>query len=383
MDKIGRNLHQNQNHPLGIIKSMVEDYCNQYAKTKNQPEFKIVDSLAPIVDTKSCFDDLRVAPDHVSRRPSDTYYLTKDMVLRTHTSAHQTEQLRAGQRAFLCSGDVYRRDEVDKSHYPVFHQMEGVRIFRSSDVPLKAHMSPSEASLVAKLFAEEDMKQLLSELARHLFGKNTEIRWRDDYFPFTEPSFELDVFFNGSWMEVLGCGVMHDEVMRCGGLHPLSCSDNISAIKQSGEFDVGWAFGIGLERLAMVLFDIPDIRLFWSNDPRFLSQFSAGKVTKFSPYSKHPHCYKDVSFWLPQALGNRQSPFHSNDVYELIREVAGDMVEEVQLFDQFLNKKTGRQSHAYRVNYRHMDRSLTNEEVDAIQVVVRKELVSKLGVELR
>lgn len=204
------------------------------------------------------------------------------------------------------------------------------------------------------------MKSILTGLAVHLFG-DVEMRWREDYFPFTTPSFELDIFFNGDWMEVLGCGVIHDLVMANAQKPALT----------------GWAFGVGLERLAMVLFGIPDIRLFWSQDERFTSQFKAGKISKFQPYSKYPFCYKDVSFWLPQ------SGLHPNDVYELIRGIAGDLVERVELFDQFENKKTGRTSHAYRVTYRHMDRSLTNEEVDAIQESVREQLASKLQVTLR
>lgn len=102
----------------------------------------------------------------------------------------------------------------------------------------------------------------------------------------------------GEWMEVLGCGVIHQEVMQnahMGHKH-------------------GWAFGLGLERLAMVLFDIPDIRLFWSDDVRFTSQFEDGKINKFVPYSKYPMCYKDVSFWLPKV---EDQAFHQNDVYEV------------------------------------------------------------------
>ena len=87
---------------------------------------------------------------------------------------------------------------------------------------------------------------------------------------------------------------------------------------------MGWAFGLGLERLAMILFDIPDIRLFWSNDSRFLSQFSSGKITKFKSFSKFPACYKDVSFWCP-------NEWHDNDFFELVREVAQDLVEDVRL----------------------------------------------------
>ncbi len=138
------------------------------------------------------------------------------------------------------------------------------------------------------------MKGILTGLAKHLFG-DVQMRWREDFFPFTDPSFELEIFFNGDWLEVLGCGVIHDQVMKNANKAELT----------------GWAFGLGLERLAMVLFAIPDIRLFWTQDERFSKQFKAGKITTFVPYSKFPFCYKDVSFWLPD------SGLHPNDVYEV------------------------------------------------------------------
>ncbi len=109
----------------------IENYCNQYAQRENQSGFHVFDNLLPIVDTKSCFDDLRVDTNHVSRSTTDTYYVDEQHVLRTHTSAHQTHFIAQGIPAFLCSGDVYRRDEIDASHYPVFHQMEGVRIYEA------------------------------------------------------------------------------------------------------------------------------------------------------------------------------------------------------------------------------------------------------------
>jgi len=379
LSKVGQKLHLREHHPLQIVKKRIEEYCLAYGEKKGwgAANFAIFDDLSPLVDTKSCFDDLRVKPDHVSRRPSDTYYCTNELVLRTHTSAHQSQFIAQGVPAFLCSGDVYRRDEIDASHYPVFHQMEGVRIFDE-------HTDKKDI--------ERDLKEILTGLAVHLFGQ-VEMRWREDYFPFTEPSFELDIFFNDAWIEVLGCGVIHDEVMALAGARNGSSTSRIGQKK-------GWAFGLGLERLAMVLFAIPDIRLFWTQDERFHSQFrppsssssssSAAvaqhqKRIKFVPYSKYPLCYKDVSFWLPSTSKQEEQgkPFHSNDVYEIIRSLAGDLVERVELFDQFVNKKTQRTSHAYRVTYRHMDRSLTNEEVDEIQFAVRKELVDKLAVELR
>jgi phenylalanyl-tRNA synthetase alpha chain len=278
--------------------------------------------------------------------------VSADKVLRCHTSAHQAELLRTKQPAFLVTGDVYRRDSIDATHYPVFHQMEGVRIY--SPVDWEA------AGLEATAFAEKELKSALEGLAKHLFG-DVECRWVDAYFPFTEPSFELEIFFNGKWMEVLGCGVMEQVILD----------------KNYGEGHKAWAFGLGLERLAMVLFDIPDIRLFWSDDERFLKQFKAGDLrAKFKSYSKFPPCYKDMAFWV--------SPeFTENNLCELVRGIGGDLVEEVQLIDNFTNPKTQRTSHCYRITYRSMERSLTDDEINELQARVRQGVSEELKVELR
>ena len=146
---------------------------------------------------------------------------------------------------------------LHNSHLPslpslFFLSCPGVRIFDESEV-------------LADDTIEAELKDLLTGLARHLFGKDTEIRWRDDYFPFTHPSFELDVYFNGNWMEVLGCGVIHPEVLANAGL--IDNNSNNSAIDTSNTPSTnrrmrGWAFGLGLERLAMVLFSIPGMILY-------------------------------------------------------------------------------------------------------------------------
>jgi phenylalanyl-tRNA synthetase alpha chain len=213
-------------------------------------------------------------PDHVSRSPNDTYYVTSSTVLRCHTSAHQAETLRSGLEAFLITGDVYRRDSIDATHYPVFHQMEGVRIFEEKEWQAAGATDGTD-------YAAKDLKASLEGLAKHLFG-DVECRWLDAYFPFTEPSYELEIFFNGKWLEVLGCGVMQQSILE--GNSPT----NVSGVPRRA-----WAFGLGLERLAMVLFDVPDIRLFWSGDDRFLRQFKAGDLkARFKSYSKFPPCYK-------------------------------------------------------------------------------------------
>lgn len=347
-DKMGSNLHLQPNHPLNLIKQAIYDYMNK----KIPNTFRTFDDLYPIVSCKANFDDILIPADHVSRSPNDTYYVNSDTVLRCHTSAHQAELLRAGNSAFLVTGDVYRRDSIDATHYPVFHQMEGVRIFKEEDW--------TTAGMTATEYVEKELKSTLEGLATHLFGQ-VECRWVDAYFPFTSPSFELEIFFNGKWLEVLGCGVMEQSIL-------------------DGNYKPGykaWAFGLGLERLAMVLFEVPDIRLFWSNDQRFLSQFAANKLsTRFKPYSKFPMCYKDIAFWI--------SPeFTENNFCELVRGIGGDLVEEVVLLDKFTNPKTNKTSNCFRIVYRSMDRSLTDEEINALQEKVRTTVADQLKVQLR
>ncbi|KAG8048853.1 hypothetical protein GUJ93_ZPchr0009g1219 [Zizania palustris] len=345
--KIGLQLHRSGNHPLGILKNTIYDYFDKNFSGK----FNKFDDLCPLVSVKQNFDDVLVPADHVSRSYNDTYYVDAQTVLRCHTSAHQAELLRDGHTHFLVTGDVYRRDSIDSTHYPVFHQMEGFRVFSPDDW--------SDSGMDGTAYAAADLKKTLEGLARHLFGA-VEMRWVDTYFPFTNPSFELEIYFQDDWLEVLGCGVTEQEILKSNGR-----TDHVA-----------WAFGLGLERLSMVLFDIPDIRLFWSNDQRFTSQFSEGKLgVKFKPFSKFPPCYKDMSFWINEE-------FTENNLCEVVRGIAGDLVEEVKLIDNFTNKK-GMTSHCYRIAYRSMERSLTDEEINDMQWNVREEVKNKLKVELR
>jgi phenylalanyl-tRNA synthetase alpha chain len=385
--KLGVQLHRQPNHPLHIITQTIHEYFRGLPAEGEEEEqkgsnsndnnngFGLYDDLSPMVTTRAAFDSLRIPADHPSRAKTDTYYLSPNVVLRPHTSAHQVDLLTedgssSGSSRFLVAGDVYRRDEIDKSHYPVFHQMEGVQLFRQSDPD----------------FVQRHLQQTLEGLARHLFGPDIAMRWVDAYFPFTHPSLELEIYYDNAWMEVLGCGVIHPQILMNAGR--ISSLDDTST--------TGWAFGLGLERLAMVLFNIPDIRLFWSRDDRFLSQFQSGKIVTFQPYSKFPPVYKDVSFWLPRtggtaangdgsgaAVATAAAAFHANDVYEVIRNVGGDWIEQVSLLDEFVHPKSGRVSHCYRVTWRSMDRSLTNEEIDALQEKVREQVSKELGAELR
>ncbi len=209
----------------------------------------------PDIETEwHCFDALNTAPDHPARNEQDTFYLPDGRLLRTHTS---TVQIRAMESApppirVIAPGAAYRRDEVDATHSAQFHQIEGLYVDENVTVA--------------------DLKGTLEFFLRELFGPETAIRFRPHYFPFTEPSLEIDVKSKAlksgeKWMEVCGCGMVHPAVF-----------ERVNEARRDQAYDPekwsGFAFGLGMDRLAMQLFDIPDIRLFAQNDLRFLRQFA-------------------------------------------------------------------------------------------------------------
>jgi phenylalanyl-tRNA synthetase alpha chain len=209
----------------------------------------------PDVETEwHCFDALNTPADHPARNEQDTFYLPDGRLLRTHTS---TVQIRTMQSApppirVIAPGAAYRRDEVDATHSAQFHQIEGLYV--DQDVTVA------------------DLKGALEFFMRELFGPDTAVRFRPHFFPFTEPSFEIDVRSKAlksgeRWIEVAGSGMVHPAVF-----------EEVNESRGDDAYDpekwTGYAFGLGMDRLAMILFDIPDIRLFAQNDLRFLEQFA-------------------------------------------------------------------------------------------------------------
>lgn len=147
---------------------------------------------------------------------------------------------------------------------------------------------------------------------------------------------------------------------------------------------IGFAFGLGLERLAMIIYEIPDIRLFWSNDSGFLAQFNENELHrnfKYKSVSQFPQCSNDLSFWLPTEL--TFDTFSLNDVYDAVRNVGGDIIEQVIALDKFTHPKTKRNSLTVRIIYRHMERTLTQDEVNKVHSDIADELISKYNVKIR
>ncbi len=327
--KINRKLHNQQNHPIEIMKRRIYDYFNKL----DECDFVMFDELDPIVSTIDNFDRLLIPENHPARSKSDTYYLNEKQVLRTHTSAHQSELLSKGYTQFLAVGDVYRKDEIDARHFPIFHQVEVVKLI------------DNDAN------EEVELKKLLSGLVEYLFP-NHEYRYNHDYFPFTNPSYEIEVKHNDKWIEILGCGVMQNQILE---------DSNPSIAKHKK----GIAAGFGLDRLVMIFCDIPDIRYLWSQHKRFTDQYADGKLNKFQPYSELPSQYKDLSFYIPnQEIENNINInikwSDENDFFEIIRNHIGDIVEKVELIDQYMNNKTNKYSRTYRITYSPNDPNITN-----------------------
>jgi len=209
----------------------------------------------PDIETEwHCFDALNTPADHPARNEQDTFYLPDGRLLRTHTSTVQIRTMESASPPIrvIAPGAAYRRDEVDATHSAQFHQIEGLYVDEKVSVA--------------------DLKGTLEFFLRELFGADTAVRFRPHYFPFTEPSFEIDVKSSAlkggeQWVEVCGCGMVHPAVFEAVNQ---SRSDNA----YDPEKWTGFAFGLGMDRLAMILFDIPDIRLFAQNDLRFLRQFA-------------------------------------------------------------------------------------------------------------
>ena len=233
-------------HPLSIVQEDLIDIFRSMG-------FDVVDG--PEVETDYyCFEALNVPKDHPARDMQDTFYLGENLLLRTQTSAAQIRVMegRKPPIRIVCPGRVYRADDLDATHSPIFHQMEGL--------------------VVDKGITMCDLKGCLEQFVHEIYGPETQVRFRPSFFPFTEPSVEVDVSCSAcggkgcrvckgaGWIEILGAGMVHPRVLEGCGIDP--------------EVYTGFAFGIGVDRLTTTRYKISDIRLLFENDQRFLEQFN-------------------------------------------------------------------------------------------------------------
>ena len=314
-------------------------------------------NVPEIIPYDVSFDLFNFPKNHPARNPSDTYFVDKNHVLRTHTTVmwyyhlnlpEVKGKIKKGESVGAYSyGKVYRKDEIDRQHMNVFHQMDGWYLCRRKN----------------RIININDLKEVLTEIARAIFGKDIKYRFNTDEFPYTDPSIEMEIKISDRWIEVLGAGVVRKVVLKNLGVDPKEYN--------------GWAFGFGLERLAILSMDLPDIRLLWSQDERVKKQLRLGN--KFQEVSKFPPVTRDISFIVDKK-------FVPNDYFDLIRDLGGDLVEEVRLLDKYSNPKkfgTDKLSYTYRIIYRKSDRTLLSAEVDKIQKKIYNKTAQRFNAELR
>lgn len=319
-------------------------------------DFDVI-KIPEIVPTSVSFDLFDFPPDHPARSRSDTYFIGDDYVLRTHTTVMwyywlnepevKSKIAKGKSVGALSYGKVYRKDEIDRNHMNVFHQMDGWYLCQKAE----------------RVITSEDLKDVLGEIARAVFGADVKYRFNEDRFPYTNPSLEMEIERGGKWVEVLGSGVVKESVLKNLGVDP-------------NEYN-GWAFGFGLERLAIVSMELPDIRLLWSNDERVRRQLRLGN--KYKEVSKFPPIIRDISFIV-------NKDFVPNNYFDLIRDIGGDLVEEVRLLDKYENEdKFGpdKVSYTYRIIYRSNERTLETKEIDPLQDKIYQETQAQFGAEMR
>lgn len=329
-------------------------------KITESPDFKNFDTIEvpEIVSTDVAFDLFDFPSTHPARSKSDTYYTDDNHILRTHTTVmwyyylHNEEikkKIENGEDVGCLSyGKVYRKDEIDRRHMNVFHQIDGW------------YLTPR----TKKEITLEDLKDVLVKIVQALFGSEVKYKFMEETFPFTHPSIEIEVEINGKWVEVVGSGVVKGKVL-----------ENLGVDSQKYN---GWAFGFGLERLAIIGMELPDIRLLWSDDERVKKQLKLGTI--FKEVSKYPAIVRDISFLVDKAN------FAPNDYFDLVRDVVGDMAEEMALVDEYENEAkfgAGKKSYAYRITYRALDRTLTDAEVNEIHKKLEEETTKVFGATVR
>lgn len=319
-------------------------------------DFDVVD-IPKIVTVKDDFDLLNTPADHPSRRDTDTYYLDSTHILRTQMTVMWPYYFRDkevlarlekdGEVGSLSPGIVFRKDEIDRKHFPAFHQTDFLYVCRKDK----------------RIIALEELQKVQADAVKAIFG-DIEFRFLVDTFPFTDPSTQVEINWNGNWIEITGAGLVHPQCLRNFGLDP-----NIYN---------GWAGTFGLDRVAMIKMDIPDIRILWSEDRRITSQFK-DIDSKFKEVSKYPSTVRDISFIVDAGVS-------LNNYYEIVREYAGNLIEEVKLLDTYKDEKkfgADKVSYTFRITYCSPERTLTNDEVNVIQEKIRARTEIELGAVLR
>lgn len=363
-------------HPINMI---IEKIINSdFFKWFNHIE------VPEIVSEWETFDLFNFPKDHVARRESDSYFIKKSeekkesILLRPHTSVMWNNYItKSGWKEkleekheikVLSWWKVYRVDELDKTHHECFHQIDWLKISDKSK----------------EIINQNTLKEVLSNTIKAIFW-DIEYRFNKDSFPYTIDSLEVEVKYNWKWLEVLWAWIVHPSVLKKLWINPEKYN--------------GWAFGFGIERLAMALKKVPDIRIFWSEDKRVLNQWWDMKTYK--EVSNYPPVYKEISFITKKNSYIRDIEEEKKsweieltketeaDLFALswiIRDIWWDLIEEVKITDIYENDKKfwiDKKSISIKITFRSIERTLKDEEINKMYFEIREKLEKDLWYKLR
>ena len=343
------DLTKKKNSPVKIVNDKIIE-LSSFA------DFDIVE-IPKIVSVEDNFDLLNTPKDHPSRRETDTYYLDKNHILRTQMTVmwpyyfrdkEVLERLKnKGEVGSLSPGIVFRKDEIDRKHFPAFHQTDFLYVCRKDK----------------RIITLEELQKVQADAVKAIFG-DIEFRFLVDTFPFTDPSTQVEINWGGNWIEITGAGLVHSNCLKSFGLDP--------------EVYNGWAGTFGLDRVAMIKMGIPDIRILWSNDKRITNQFT-NIDSKYTEVSKYPENSRDISFIIDKSI-------NLNNYYELARDEANNLIEEVKLIDSYENEEKfgkDKKSYTFQIVYRSLEKTLTDEEVNKIHDKITEKTKQELNAIIR
>jgi len=343
------DLTKKKNSPVKIVNDKIIE-LSSFA------DFDIVE-IPKIVSVEDNFDLLNTPKDHPSRRETDTYYLDKNHILRTQMTVmwpyyfrdkEVLERLKnKGEVGSLSPGIVFRKDEIDRKHFPAFHQTDFLYVCRKDK----------------RIITLEELQKVQADAVKAIFG-DIEFRFLVDSFPFTDPSTQVEINWGGNWIEITGAGLVHSNCLKSFGLDP--------------EVYNGWAGTFGLDRVAMIKMGIPDIRILWSNDKRITNQFT-NIDSKYTEVSKYPENSRDISFIIDKSI-------NLNNYYELARDEANNLIEEVKLIDSYENEEKfgkDKKSYTFHIVYRSLEKTLTDEEVNKIHDKITEKTKQELNAIIR
>lgn len=371
------DLSKIQWHPINMLinKIINSDFYNSFDNV----------IIPEVVAEWETFDLFNFPLNHVARRVSDSHFIEKSsdtknsILLRPHTSVMWYYYLlkqwwkekleKSWVVKALSYGKVYRVDELDKTHHECFHQIDWLKI----------------TSKEKEIITQNTLKEVLSNTIKALFWDEVEYRFSSDSFPYTTDSLEVEVNHKGRWLEVLWAWIVHPDVLEKLWI-------------DSSKYN-GWAFGFGIERLAMAVKEIPDIRIFWSNDVRITKQW--WNFESYKEVSDYPPVFKDISFlvnkdkfvvdlvdtdknWQIELTKETESDLF--DIAWIVRDISWDIIEAVELIDIFENYNKFwlyKKSVCIRITFSSLERTLTNEEINKIYFDIRSKMENELWLELR